>query len=131
VLQISKEVAYVLGGGIALVILERVFAFIRWLWKTTRAGNPTNLSDRELMERILTKVDGVCDNVGQVQVEMGVVKTELSYFARNQKKQWKKLDDAAAKLSDVSETIGKQILKCDKRFSLLERAVTPRTKREK
>lgn len=88
------ELAYALAGGIALLILERVFTFIKWILKNNARKvhpeamcNPYSLSDRQILEQLLTKSETATTAIGTLAVEMGVVKTKVEFLGEAQKKQ--------------------------------------------
>jgi len=120
-MTIPSQLAYLIGAGIALLILERVFAFIKWIVmknndsrKEQLFGNPYSLSDREILEKLLTKSDISTAAIGVLAVDMGIVGTKVENLIKVQEKQNGSVDK-------LRESYDEQAKLCNKRFSRLER----------
>jgi len=97
-MEVPSVAVYVLGGGISLFILKEAIGFIKWginlFTKKVEASAPklnpfisAEMSDRNLLELILGKTDAIVIDVGEVKVEVGVMKTKMDYMGEIQKEQ--------------------------------------------
>lgn len=115
-MEISRELAIVIGTGIALLILREVFAFVRWILKK----NPGSKGDDNTLKRIEEKLDGVGTDMGQFKVDMGIVKTKVDFFVANKEARQKELKEVTEKLAEIPQKYADQMLKCEKRFGKIE-----------
>lgn len=126
---IPTEMYYVIGGGIAYLILKDVFKFIRWsrekfFSKEVVDPPPVDTSgkdDREVLDLILGKVNGVCETTQNLSVEFGVLKTKMDYLGRFQKEQNGAVKKMAEKIGGVAKDFSVTAAVCQTRFTAIEK----------
>ena len=113
---IPSPLAYVLAGGIALLILERVFSFIKWMRNKEEAppveDNPGSLSDRQVLDSIFRGQESLTGAVGTLAVDVGVVKTQVGFLAKAQETTTKTMEKCREQTEKKFERIDAELLKC-------------------
>jgi hypothetical protein len=131
-MNVSREVVFLIGGGIAYLIIKDVFRFVKFLidkWSTKPVPPPPNPSDREgqtdaeMLRNISGKLDGVATCVSQLKVEFGINKTKMDFLAKTMKEQNGALKQAALELKKMAIECASRLATCSGRFNKLEEKV--------
>jgi len=134
---ISKELSYIMAGGIGFLLLKEAIAFIRWAVEKLGTKNnpgpspvPRGMSEREMLSSILAKLDKVDRCVGQLKVEFAAHKTTLSFLSEQAKNNSLGIRDTANRLSEIGKECATRLATCSARFDSMEREVR-KTRRRK
>jgi len=134
-MTISNEMTYLLGGGVALLLLKEAIKFIQWgivklsNRKSTQPVDPspdTSPSEKELLGQILKSLAGTNKDVSALAVSAATLEAKMTFIAD----ECKKLGDGARltqeKIDRNYADWQKQVQVCMGRFATLETLTSER-----
>jgi hypothetical protein len=142
-IQIPSYLAYILAGGVAVLILDKVFRFIKWIvnrinetrkeakeevkseLKNPLQTDPTATFSEFFpgLARIEGKVDKLYEGINGVALECVAMKTKLEFLSRQVEEENGAIKENQNRMADLYSAFNKQVALCALKFLEFENEI--------